>query len=165
MSEEEKKIHAEKAALSKNISEYAKLNDIPVSTLYRWINKFYHCKRENRNRIVQVVLTEDEYNLLMKKHKQFGYQNSLSSLIRTLIFKNKIFIFDDANKVSQVINISIDLRRGFRNLNQIAKYYNFLGRQKVIDESRHEELYKELNMVYSKAEEISKLLQKILKRV
>ena len=89
---------------------------------------------KNRNNLTKTILfrcTEKEYELILKSAESFG---SLSSYIRVMLLTNKKIVIAPRVFVSETRQLMADINRVGGNINQIAKYVNYLGKNSFDNE-------------------------------
>lgn len=163
MTKEEKKNIIEEVIRTGNISVVAKKYSISKSTLYRWIS-IQKERKENKNHFISIRLSDEEMKKLNAVLEQTGYQNNRTTFIKNRIFDKKMVLLNPKKLLDELFYLRSGLNKVGTNVNQIANYYNFLGNNKMIDETKSKEFFNEADKVMDLQIELKSILEIIFKK-
>ena len=138
----EKRIEiAKEAVLNSNKKEVALKYKIGLSTIYKWINLYI---KEDKNKQIYdfgLNFNKVEYDKFCFLLSKYGYETRKVKFIKKRIFDEKLMIVEPKEMLKELISLRSELNKLGGNINQIANYYNYLGSNKMVDESKIEDFF------------------------
>ncbi|MDH6358937.1 plasmid mobilization relaxosome protein MobC [Parabacteroides sp. PF5-9] len=107
--------------------------------------------KDNKNKYIRVRCTEEEYKKLQRQAKHFA---SFSTYLRTLIFSQEKSIVDPKTVLQSVKLLTTEINKLGTNVNQIAKFMNYVEKNNLISDEVTENLAHEVRATLNIYEQI-----------
>jgi len=155
---------AQEAVDNGNVKEVAEKYSVGVSTLYKWISLYI--KMDGTNQVYEfgINFNKTEYDKLEALLKETGFQNNRNAFIKKRIFGEKMLMIDPKILIQELFGVRASLNKIGSNVNQIANYFNYLGQNKMVDESKNADFFEKADEVISKQIELKAILEQIFRK-
>ncbi|QCD62852.1 plasmid mobilization protein [Tenacibaculum maritimum] len=162
-SKEQRKLIAKKAVEENNVAKISAEYGLNQSTVYRYIEKLSN--NDNRKNHLSISFTDKEYEKLVSKAKDLGYEKNYAYYIRKMLFdKNRIMV-NPKVLIDELYLLRAEINKIGSNVNQIANYTNFLGNRNSI-ETQFYVRYSELQIEFEKqVNEARKNIDDVLSKI
>lgn len=162
-SKEQRKLIAKKAVEENNVAKISAEYGLNQSTVYRYIEKLSN--NDNRKNHLSISFTDKEYEKLVSKAKDLGYEKNYAYYIRKILFdKNKIMV-NPKVLIDELYLLRAELNKIGSNLNQVANYTNLLIKNNIVENSHTKEL-KDIQLNFEiKVNELKNAIDKTLEKV
>lgn len=162
-SKEQRKLIAKKAIEEKSVAKISAEYGLNQSTVYRYIEKLSN--NDNRKNHLSVSLTDKEYDELVSKAKDLGYDKNYAYYIRKMLFDTNRIMVNPNVLIDELYLLRAELNKIGSNLNQVANYTNLLAKNNIVENSHTKEL-KAIQLNFEiKINELKSVIDKTFEKV
>ncbi|CAA0224477.1 plasmid mobilization protein [Tenacibaculum maritimum] len=162
-SKEQRKLIAKKAIEEKNVAKTSAEYGLNQSTVYRYIEKLSN--NDNRKNHLSISFTDKEYEKLVSKAKDLGYEKNYAYYIRKMLFDKDRIMVNPKVLIDELYLLRAELNKIGSNLNQVANYTNLLTKNNIVENSHTKEL-KDIQLNFEiKVNELKNAIDKTLEKV